>query len=226
MISASFFCNVCDKMFNRWSSLRRHREIEKHHILSYRSKVLSLAKGYSYMSKCCAKLLLCDKDIIKAHMKKCFKKNTNGEMRNVKKQYNEFCKSFIDKIPVSTKKYCKMTVPVRKIPTMELTSTIGNLCTFVCSHCSSQKFFSSYSQLQDHTKNVHLKGNSFDSSLLVTARYHAWLKCPRAVLSDRYILSIHLQKYHNRSLHNYEQVFRKNGGTILPTYEKYFESVM
>ncbi len=158
--------------------------------------------------------------------KYCFKKSTNGEIRNVKIQYNDFCKSFINKIPISTKKCSKMTVPISKILTIDLTSALGNLCTFVCPDCSSQKFFSSYSKLLHHTKNVHQKSIAYSSSICLTARYHACLICPRAVLSDRFVLSTHLKTYHNKNLHYYEKVFRKNGGMILPTYQEYIESVM
>ncbi len=221
-----FACHVCSKMLTSMQQLNKHRIAKKHNV-NLPKRINCLVKGQSYQCRFCPKLLLCDKFIIWGHMvgahnlKPVFKKHSNDP----KEQYREFCKSFMATIPQSSKIYDKWILPIGQIPTAETTSIIGNLCTFSCPVCGNQEEMDNFSSLRRHSSIIHQQALSYKNgpSVLVKARYHACLLCPRGILSDRYFLAEHLNKQHKMTLAKYEEIFRKHGGKVLPTYREYLK---
>ncbi len=145
--------------------------------------------------------------------------------KTIREQYKHFCKSFLEGIPVSLKIHNRWILPITNVSITETTSIIGNLCTFSCPKCDSKPVFESWRSIVRHISHLHQEKTFFSasSSLAVTARYHACLLCPVAILSDRVFLTNHLKMEHEMKLSKYESVFKKHGGKILPTYPKYLK---
>ncbi len=183
-----------------------------------RQLFMDVISGCSYRCEKCNTLMFCDKTLISNHFKNLHNVflKTDGVTKCVP-QYKQMCQLFLQSLPVSAKTHDKAVVPISEIPFSEITSVIGNLCTFFCPKCV-QKYFSSTRKLSKHMKDVHHKEFTFKSRLVHTARYHACLVCPKAILGDRYLLYYHLRNCHKVSLPKYEEVFQRNGGKILPTY--------
>ncbi len=217
-----FACSYCKNNFGSSRRLKRHKiETGHNNKRGQQTYVTSLVRGYSYKCAKCSKLLLCDKQIIKGHMSSRHKILPKAIMitnaQEIRVEYKELCQSFMEGLPVSTTVHDILTLPANQVPINELTSTIGNLCTFSCPNCESKKF-NCWAELRKHFKFTHKIGIKYSSSLVVTARYHACLLCTNAVLSDRYILTCHLTARHKMAISKYEEVFRRHGGQILPSF--------
>ncbi len=211
-----FACTDCGKLFNTSPALFTHRSRKKHGKKNDKSATEPV-KGFSYQCKVCSKLLLCDKYIISVHMKNSHKIKTTS-----KRQYKEWCETFKKSLPVSQTVHNQLTVPVTEIPLGEITSTIGNLSSFSCPKCAKNNFFG-WESLKNHFKTIHLQKITYSSDLVRTARYHACLICPKAVLSDRSLLKRHLWSIHQVNISRYEKIFLRNGGTTLPSYQNWLK---
>ncbi len=213
-----FLCSVCNKRYFTVPSFRTH--VWFNHSLQPADLSESLVEGRSYKCKVCSALLLCDKGIIGLHYRQRHNltEHSDGGFKsaaNVKiEKYNELRNMFLRKTPESSKVWDKPVIDVRSIPIDERNSKIGNLCQFKCSSCAD--LFTCWDGLRTHLKAKHKLLLRFCSSILATARYHCCLMCPRAVLSDRTFLSRHLKDSHKMKLPQYEKIFRKNGGEVLP----------
>ncbi len=220
-----FTCCECNKKFHCLGAFYAHRQRENHQ--SQRLSVINnLVHGFSYKCKLCSSLMLCDRIIIQRHMTTihqvtlCMKNLTEKQV-----QYQHLCAEFMKDLPVSAKVQDKATVQIDLIPVQEITSTIGNLCRFSCPHCDTQKLFH-WGILKNHFKSRHSKKELiYSPSIVVTARYHSCLMCPKAILNDRRILSTHLNRHHKMRLAKYEKIYSKHGGKVLPTYRDWVGKV-
>ncbi len=82
-------------------------------------------------------------------------------------QYRKMCKAAMAGVPIAAYVHDKITVPARKIPINEISSVIGNLCTFSCPNCEKATF-SNWSTIKYHFKKAHqqrLTYISFDLTL-------------------------------------------------------------
>ncbi len=104
-------------------------------------------------------------------------------------------------IPVSIARDT-LILPVSKIPTEEITSIVGNLCTFSCSHCDRADF-PNWEAIAYHLRNSHKLRAAYKPCLVSTAQYHSCLICPTAVLSDRAVLQSHLRQRHHMNVAKY-----------------------
>ncbi len=214
-----FSCSVCNKAFKAYMGLKIHKNTENH-LVQFHDVFKHLTTGFLYKCDKCPKLLLCDKYLIGRHMTRAHntlpKACSSGTVTS-QTQYNQLRNSFLKNIPVCEIVHEQTVVPIPKISDREITSTIGDLCNFSCPQCEIESF-TSWFPLQKHCKEVHKETLRFESSLVLTARYHACLLCPNAILSDRHFLRLHLRNDHRMKLTKYEQTFQKHGGKTLPSY--------
>ncbi len=218
-----FKCSKCNSYFFSGTSFKAHRLKARHNFSANESLTQSLVRGFSYKCDKCSNVLLCDRQIIFHHMKTSHSVNIRKNYPNLHlKQYNEFCKAFAKDIPVSSFVYGQLILPVTKIPIKEITSIIGNLCKFSCPHCD---IWSShcYASLMRHLKTIHQGPAKYSPSLVKLARYHSCLLCPKAVLNDRYVLKNHLKSRHDRSIKEYENIFKRHGGKTLPSFRTWIK---
>ncbi len=216
--SCIFSCKKCQKGFIHFGSFKDH--IKRHHKGKQYGLEESLKAGFSYQCESCPSIMLCDRFIISKHLSQMHNLKSNDvnfPLNTWRKQYDNFCKSFKESIAISSKVWETTAIVVGKIPKEEMSSVIGNLCTFKCPTCFS-KHFSSWAKLNYHLKMIHSQSAKFCPSLVVEARYHSCLLCPKAVLSDRHILSCHLRQSHEIGLKKYEKTFLQNGGKALPVF--------
>ncbi len=212
-----FVCSVCNKRYFTFPSFKSH--VLLHHSMQPWDLSKSLVEGRSYKCKLCSLLLLCDKGTIGLHYRQRHNltQHSDGGFKSAAnvtlEKYNELRDLFLRNTPVSSKIWDRTVIDVRSIPIKERNSKIGNLCQFKCSSCDN--LFTCWDILRRHLKVKHQLLLKFTPSILHTARYHCCLMCPRAVLSDRTFLSRHLDS-HNMKLPEYEMIFRKNGGEVLP----------
>ncbi len=215
-----FECKQCNNSFkckqNLEYHLRKYHSEEDFNVFSY------LKHGFSYQCNFCSQIILCDKLLIKAHLKNVhgpvFLDQSVMPISKKKEHYATLYKSFMENVPTSTVIGKKPTTSVNDIPIQEFSSKIGNLCQFSCPTCDSKSFWS-WRILMRHSKKHHQKVAIFKPSVVIEARYHSCLLCPTAVLSDRHFLSKHLQSRHKKVLMSeYERIYCKNGGEALPTF--------
>ncbi len=216
-----FKCNICNIHFYTGTTFQAHRLKARHNVSI--NLVQGLVRGFSYKCDICSKVLLCDRQIIFSHMKKCH----NINIREIhpmlhEKQYNEFWEAFTKDIPVSSSVYKQLTLPLGEIPIHETTSVIGNLCKFSCPHCDIWTSHC-YASLLYHLKTIHQKPAKYSQSLVKLARYHACLLCPKAVLNDRHVLKNHLKQRHGKSIVEYENIFIRHGGKTLPSFRTWMK---
>ncbi len=208
---------ICFKKFYSSDYFRNHYQRHKTNTtLTWPSFVF---KGLSYQCQKCLKLLLCDIDIVERHMLRAHQTKLKVRITNkITKEamYRDFCKSFINKTPVSHSYWQGTTLPISKVPIEEITPNIGNLCTYNCPKCNEK--FSSWYKLTQHSKKVHDHKIGYKPSLLCVARSHACLICPKAILCDRFSIAQHIVKAHNINMNKYEKLYIKNGGETLPTF--------
>ncbi len=219
-----FACSKCKKTFNGAAMFHYHKR-KRHECRNGQTLMQAFVKGFSFKCSICPKLMFCDKTDIRYHMEQChddvpinFRNTTTYEAL-----YRKECATFLKRVPVSSKVYNKHTVQAQEIPIGEITSAIGNLCTFSCLNCN-RKNFSSYFALKKHIRSFHQEKVAFKASLVMTARYHSCLLCPKAVLNDRHILMNHLHIMHQITLSKYEKVFQKHGGKTLPSYQEWLKA--
>ncbi len=213
-----FTCKTCHKSFKASMDFRSH--MKTHHPNLSQSLVSScIVKGYSFKCEQCSALMLCDKRMIQAHDRNIHNRSFMELSVRNRRRYEEVCNDFRQNTPKPSKVWDTKIVHVSKIPQREKNSKIGNLCIFKCPNCK-KKFFN-YLELKQHRKGAHGLEMRFSPSLIVEARYHACLLCPRAFLSDRTVLRIHLSGVHGKGLQDYEKTFQRDGGEVLPTYSNW-----
>ncbi len=221
-----FSCSICSQRYGSSASFRRH--ISKHKQKPCKPVEKCMVRSYSYKCDICSRLMLCDRQVICHHRRLVHGKKLGHEDKcqnqNISRiEYESLCNSFINSTPISNAVFNRSVVPVSQISIEEQTSKIGNLCIFQCPDCASKEF-SSYFSLQTHYKRVHFQGIKYNFSLIKVARYHSCLICPKAVLSDRLLLGRHVNTCHQLKFSEYERTFVKNGGAVLPTYEKWLQT--
>ncbi len=171
--------------------------------------------------------MLCDRYTIYKHLQDAHcmtRENQNFPASDSKMQeYEILCSQFKKSTPTSLTYWYKPTLPINEIPMHEVTSRIGNLCTFTCQKCDS-KDLPSWSVLRQHYKTVHKCGVHYNPSMAKEARCHSCLLCPTAVLNDRYFIAIHLKDCHKKGLPEYERAFLQKGGESLPPYQSWREN--
>ncbi len=218
-----FECNVCKNRFHNMKSFGYHRETCDD-LSEYKSYMACLVEGFSYKCKMCSRLMLCDRYNIYNHMRSQHGKLSSHTFhKDMHQQYEKVCDSFKKDIPLSKIVHSQLNVPISNFRPTEITSTIGNLCTFSCPSCIS-KTFSSWRALEYHLEKVHNKTLTYSPSLVVSARYHSCLMCPMATLSDRKLLKRHLKNTHKMKLSKYEAIFIKYGGKTLPPFRIWAKS--
>ncbi len=217
-----FVCSFCNNRYYNYTGFRIH--LRSHQVKTSQPIASYLVKGYSYRCEICFLLTLCDKNIIASHMR--LKHNiaitckTLRHAERLEPEYLEFSETVTRHLPVSTKIYRSATISLDKLSIRETTSTFGDLCKFVCTKCNFQKFYS-WEHLRKHSKKVHGQSIVLKPSSVLTARYHRCLICPKAIMADRYFLTIHLKQCHRKRLSEYEKVFSKNGGKTLPSLKEW-----
>ncbi len=222
--SCVYGCDLCSKKYYTSQSLKGHFKL-KHRTSKFKSPEKYLVKGFSYQCKKCFKLILCDKDLVNVHMRRAhgIMNNEKGAVTFAKQtEYYNLRDSFIKSTPVSFTVWHKTVLPKDQFPIQEVTSKIGNLCTFVCPECDS-KVFSNWCLLLAHCRKIHNYRITYKHSLVSIARCHACLICPKAVLCDRLFIANHLN-CHKISLKKYEKIYQKNGGEVLPTFLEWMTS--
>ncbi len=216
-----FSCKICTKKYTNSNSFsihtRTHKNYPKGDILS------GLVTGSSYRCDKCQKLMLCDKTIIYSHMKSVHgQKNVACINPNSKKRiaYNILCASFLKETPISMTTWRKRILPISKIPVHEVSSNIGDLCSFTCPDCDSPDF-TNWRALREHCLSLHGSKICYNFSFVSVARCHACLICPKAILCDRLFLKDNLQSVHGKKLSDYEKTYLRNGGKVLPTFLRF-----
>ncbi len=223
--SCVYACDLCSKKYYTSESLKGHFKVS-HKTTKFKSLEIYLVKGFSYQCKECFKLILCDKDLVNNHMRRAhgIMNNEKGDVTFVKQtEYNNVRDSFIKSTPISLTVWYKTVLPKVQVPIQEVTSKIGNLCTFICPDCDSE-VFSSWSFLIAHCKKVHKYRIFYKHSLVSVARCHSCLICSKAVLCDRLFIANHLHYHHKIPLKKYEKIYQKNGGDVLPTFLEWMTS--
>ncbi len=222
--SCVFACDKCSKKYYTSQFFKQHySKIHK----SKTSKPIEayIVKGFSYQCPMCSNLLLCDNMVIQTHMKNVhgIKKDEVGAVAFTKKtEYNKLCDSFIKSTPTSHIVWKKTVLPKDQVPIKEITSKIGNLCSFQCPECDSEEF-SNWQMLQKHGRIVHGHHIRYQHALLSVARCHACLLCPKVVLCDRSFITNHLS-CHKMKMKKYEKIYQQNGGEILSTFIEWMTS--
>ncbi len=224
--SCVFVCTICKENVHSLRTFKQH--MVGHKLISLKPMSTYLVKSLSYKCLKCSKLLLCDKQSIQEHMRHGHHIKKENELSFTfaqRKKYSELCESFRKRTPISLTVKNTTVLPVSKISMCEITSTIGDLCLFKCTKCHSMGFLS-WRALRKHYKTVHSSGLTYNASLVMEARYHACLLCPKAILNDRYFLHQHLPNCHKIKIHKYERIFRKNGGETLPTFNAWLQQTL
>ncbi len=222
--SCVFACRICNEHFYSQCSFLSHKNSKKHHLTPPQPPISDLESGSSYRCTICSRLMLCDRNIIQSHMKQYHHVVFDMKLLTQRKvEYQRMCDDFVQDLPISVTVQDKMSVPACQIPINEITATIGNLCQFMCPYCDT-KIFCSWYFLTKHVKSIHHKKLFYSSSIVSLARYHSCLICPKAILSDRFILLRHLCKRHTMPIRKYEEIFVKHGGKVLPTYQTWLKT--
>ncbi len=217
-----YACDICKKKY--YSSVNFNRHILKHKRRFNAPLSKYIVAGFSYQCQKCGKLMLCDKSVVTSHMKnshggqKIDNETSSNDTKRVR--YNELCATFIKKAPVSSIIWKKPVMPLTNIPLKEITSKIGNMCTFTCLICNA-KDFPTWHKLKSHCKTVHNVSLAYNSSLISLARCHGCMICQSAILCDRTFIAMHLSNAHKMSLPKYEKIFRQNGGKTLPSFREW-----
>ncbi len=217
--SCVFVCKPCNnRHFYSYQAFQQHH---KTHSKTIEPISACIVKGFSYRCDMCGQLMLCDKFLIRSHMRK-HKLKTKHKQETIFKRflpnYLAFCKNFKKSLPVSTTVHRRVIIPLDNVSLKNTSDVFGNMCIFKCSFCALESLHS-WKELEKHCQTFHNKkaGLAYDKSMVQTARYHLCLLCPRAVLNDRQFLTRHLHRSHKMKLSNYESIFLKNGGKTLPT---------
>ncbi len=199
------------------SHVKRHKQRKSEFLFT------CLLSGFSYKCKLCNKLMLCERSKIHNHMKKVhgvvIYKKINSAITEKRFQYENLCKSFKETTPISFTFWGKNEMPATKVPIQERSSNIGNLCEYKCPKCEI-KNIGNWQNLVKHQKRVHSLDVTlvYNPSWVSMARCHLCLICPKAVLSDRYFLGVHVYVKHKMTLQEYERIYLKYGGKVLPTF--------
>ncbi len=133
--SCVFACYVCSEQINRFETFRKH--IKKHNPGPSGPLMKYLVKGCSYQCKNCPSLMLCDRKVIAAHVRKVHK-----SLSRRRTQYEKEREEFLKETPISSKVWDKTLVPSSQIPLQEQSSKIGNLCCYICPDCKGKVFHS------------------------------------------------------------------------------------
>ncbi len=219
--TCTFTCKECNKNFLCSASLRNHMKVY------HKGKQYALANflltGSSFQCEMCPTMMLCDRRVISQHLRTVHNikaTDIHFPAKIWKEKYDKFCKTFKENITVSSKVWKRTVVSAENIPTKQTTPVIGNLCTFKCPTCAS-KLFTSWSKFWRHMKLEHHQAQKFCPTLVVTARYHSCLICPKAVLGDRSFIFRHLRQTHKTPLDKYEKTFIRYGGQTLPLFNEW-----
>ncbi len=217
-----YACDICKKKYYSTGSFTAHMFKHKTRFNAPLSKYI--VSGFSYQCEKCGKLMLCDEKIIKKHMKNSHdvhKLDNEPYFNDTKRvRYNDLCDAFIKKTPVSSIIWKKPVLPITKTPMNEITSKIGNMCTFSCLTCTGESF-PTWHKFKKHCKTVHNSSQAYNPSLISVARCHGCMMCKKVILCDRTFIAQHLSYAHKMSLLKYEKIFRQNGGKTLPSFREW-----
>ncbi len=219
--ACEFKCNICEITYNKVSNFRDH--FHKHNIKPPGHLSDYLTKGSFYQCKKCHKHLLCDIKTIQHHMNVVHGRKMSINVTVVtshKREYAKLYNTFTKNIPIASKVWKESAVPMSKIHIQDVTSKLGDLCTYSCPTCNSESF-TRWPDLANHSKVLHGCSLKFNPKHVSVARYHTCLICPKVILCDQYFLRPHLRYCHKMSLSKYETIFRKNGGEILPSFTQW-----
>ncbi len=183
----SYQCPKCKVIYITGCSLIRHFKRTKHVIFKRGNLKNYLTKITAYKCQICSMRVLCDKAVMKDHLRDrhqivClaeYSQQTNGKYVDKKrrksyKDENEFRLAYSDNY--------------------EISQSIGNLCSFSCTKCS---FTCTYwkTMTRHVTKNKH--GSILSPEKYVTkATVHICQVCKEVVLCDNQLLTAHF------SIHN------------------------
>ncbi len=216
--ACEFKCNICEITYNKVSNFRDH--FHKHNIKPPGHFSDYLTKGSFYQCKKCNKILLCDIKTIQHHMNVVHGTKMNINVTVVtshKREYEKLYTAFTKNIPIASKVWKVSAVPMTNVPLQDVTSKLGDLCTYYCPTCNSESF-TRWPDLTNHYQDLHGCSLKFNPKHVSVARYHTCLICPKAILCDQYFLRPHLRYCHKMSLTKYQAIFRRNGGEILPSF--------
>ncbi len=195
-----FQCPKCEKVYNDRQTFGRHLKEKRH--FSKENDILNnyLITVVGYRCLICSKIVLCDIIMIRCHIRHhhkisslqqypsaeanvpYFNSTSNREM--VKRELNSFC----------LKHACEKNI----------TTQIGNMCTFSCKQCNYTT--QSYAKLRLHiTSRKH--GPFLPSFRYVSAvKFHKCHVCEELVLSDYSILAHHVVNKHKLTLTKYRKL--------------------
>ncbi len=218
-----FSCLECDFTCQSWSLMGLHKSKNKHGQRAGYNKHTKLATLY----KCqiCDALILCDKDIIRFHLRTKHKvtlSEYNKKHSPIKgddsllAQYLLELKSVVKNIPCA-KSYLHGDL-LQVFPT---TGCTGNISFFKCPDCSKTDM--SYKQLLKHCKQEHSERQLIGyANNIEEARYHSCHICSKPIICDNTILIFHLSKAHHMNLSTYSKEYvLKNGFSVYPTFQDF-----
>ncbi len=184
-------CPKCDKIYTARESLRCHFKRTNHVSLGEIKQFL--VKIVVHLCYFCSKKILCEKEILWKHVKKCHKFNSL-------KKYSDKTNCIYESL---SKKGKKMNDLLAKA---NITNSVGNLCEYQCKNCA--KTYKSRTGLLCHLKNKKetcmYKGDLKNCLSKVTA--HKCYVCSKLVLCDSYFILNHLRGHKIHSMLDYSNM--------------------
>lgn len=186
-----FQCPKCNTSFHSWKTMKRHLYVNGHGSQNANKIKNYLVKLFLHICKVCGKNIICDGYFLRYHIR---------SMHSL--SINEYCKQYnIEHSDID--KYKKLLPSIQSlsdchsenhIEENSMTNRTENMCTFQCSLCPEEDFYSMYLAMQ-HLRRKHKISNT-DNIIVKESRYHNCLLCPKSILCDGFYLTKHFKSDH------------------------------
>ncbi len=190
-------CKDCGKFYETSGSLKEHlrhsHEIYAPGILVYES----LVKIVVHKCLVCSENSLCDKLLLKRHMKR----HNRLSLEKYKEIYN--VKEIFPKKPKRTIQTWLQELTKLQTTNCKISLTVGNLCKYSCNLC---EFTSKvWPNMREHVSATHHTQASSLSEHIINANFYKCKLCSEILLCDSAFISWHLKNKHNENLTTYKK---------------------
>ncbi len=190
----TFRCPKCQNSYKSSASFKTHctRTLKTRCPLEIDSQKWHeyLENVVSHKCKICSKLLLCDGETIKHHVKECHRMKTVREYAEKTKCTMDNCRGL------------KETAFADLSKSANVTTHVGNFCKFTCDKCGyiSKSWLDMKNHLTKH-KDVPAKREWF--KYISETTLHKCMVCKEKILNDRKFIAGHLRKNHKTTVPQY-----------------------
>ncbi len=189
----TFRCPRCKKIFYSMPALKYHCspnlgnncKLEK--IVDWRT---CIEKVVTHKCKICSKLLLCDNEVVRSHVK-------NHGIRTIGEYVNK------TGCTLQTHENDKDGRNILNSKKAKFSTQIGNFCTYTCHDC--EYVSENWRKMKDHLKTFnHGSANSSWQQYITKAVLHQCKFCKKNILNDYEFCKKHIYHHHQMSIPEYK----------------------